>query len=208
MTIPSSTPSNPDSGRTPSVRIHVFGHASAYPEKIASEFEGVMNPGDPSECDLAIFVINPAIGIDPDSIALWEALNDAMVPRLVLVTGLENPEADFDDAVLLANRVFDLTVTPYLVLHDEAGIACALISLEDMNIYDYATVPPKILPSEPEHQSLVEEFRSEYMAALDVMGKDAFVAGLMFPALPIWIEKGIGVDIVQNYINMLRAGTT
>jgi hypothetical protein len=203
VTIPSSIPSHPESGRAPSLRVHVFGHASAFPAKIADEFAGVLNPADPSECDLAIFVINPATGIDPDSIAVWEALNDAMVPRLVAVTGLDSPEADFDDAVLLANRVFDLTVTPYLVLHDDAGIACALISLEDMKIYDYTTLPPKVLPSDSEHLSLVEEFRSEYMAALDVMGKDAFAAGLMFPAIPVWIEKEIGVDILRNYINSL-----
>ncbi len=203
MSIPSSTPSDPDHGPAPSVRIHVFGHISATPEKIAAEFNAVMNPGDPNECDLAIFVINPATGIDSDSIAQWEALNDSMVPRLVVVTGLDNPQADFDDAVLLANRVFDLTVTPYLVLHDEAGIACALISLAEMEIYDYTSSPTKVLPSEPEHQSLVKEFRSEYMAALDVMGLDGFAAGLMFPAIPVWIEKGIGVEIVNDYIKLL-----
>lgn len=205
MAIHSSNPSNPASEHQSSLRIHVFGHSSAHPEKIAHEFGGVTNPPEPSECDLAIFVVNPATGIDPESIAQWEALNDSMVPRLVAVTGLENPEADFDDAVLLANRVFDLTVTPYLVLHDDSGVACALISLEDMKIYDYSTLPPKILPSEPEHQTLVEEFRSEYMAALDVMGKDGFAAGLMFPAIPVWIEKGIGVDVVKNYIAQISS---
>lgn len=203
MAIPSSNHPNPGFSGKSGLRIHVFGHSSAEPEKIALEFGGVMNPADPSECDLAIFVVNPAAGIDPESIAQWEALNDAMVPRLILVTGLDNQEADFDDAVLLANRVFDLTVTPYLVLHDDAGVACALISLQDMKILDYSTFPPKVLPSEPEHQTLVEEFRSEYMAAIDVMGEDAFAAGLMFPAIPIWIEKGIGVDIVRNYIAKL-----
>jgi len=203
VAIPSSNLPIPDSTGISAVRIHVFGHASADPEKIALEFGGTTNPDDPSDCDVAIFVINPSTGIDPESIAQWEALNDAMVPRLIIVTGLENQQADFDDAVMLANRVFDLTVTPYLVLHDEEGVACALISLEDMKILDYSTFPPKILPSEPEHQTLVEEFRSEYMAALDVMGKDGFAAGLMFPAIPVWIEKGIGVDIVKNYIAQL-----
>ena len=204
MAIHSSNLPNPGSGRETALRIHVFGHSSAHPENIAHEFAGVMNPGDPSECDLAIFVINPATGIDPESIAQWESLNDAMVPRLVVVTGLDNPQADFDDAVLLANRVFDLMVTPYLVLHDDSGVACALISLEEMKIYDYSTLPPKILPSEPEHETLVHEFRSEYLAALDVMGKDGFAAGLMFPAIPVWIEKGIGVDFVRNYIATLE----
>lgn len=204
MAIPSSNLPIPDSTGKSAVRIHVFGHTSANPEKIALEFGGLTNPADPSDCDLAIFVVNPATGIDPESIAQWEALNDSMVPRLIVVTGLDNQQADFDDAVLLANRVFDLTVTPYLVLHDDAGVACALISLEDMKILDYSTFPPKILPSEPEHQALVEEFRSEYMAAIDVMGKDGFAAGLMFPAIPVWIEKGIGVDIVKGYIVQLK----
>lgn len=186
------------------VRIHVFGHISADPESIANEFGGNTHPLEPSECDLAIFVINPTSGIDPETFSQWESLNEAMVPRLIAVTGLDNQEADFDDAVLLANRVFDLTVTPYLVLHDDAGVACALISLADLQVLDYSTHPPTISPAEPEHKTLVEEFRSEYMAAIDVMGPDGFAAGLMFPAIPVWIEKGIGVDIVRNYIAQIK----
>ena len=205
MAIPSSNPAKPDSGRAGTFRIHVFGHPSARPEQIAAEFGGIVGAGEPSECDLAIFVINPASGISPESIEQWEGLNDSMVPRLIAVTGLENPEADFDDAVLIANRVLDLTVTPYLVLHDEAGLACALISLEDLKVHDYTTSSPKISESEPEHKTLVEEFRNEYLAALDVMGEDGFAAGLMFPAIPVWIEKGIGVDIVKNYIQQLAS---
>jgi len=27
---------------------------------------------------------------------------------------------------------------------------------------------------------------------------------LLFPAIPLWIEKGIGVDIVNQYINQLN----
>lgn len=203
MSIPSSNPPNPEFGRKGEVQIHVFGHPSARPDQIASEFGGILSPANPSECDLAIFVVNPATGISPESINEWESLNDSMVPRMVVVTGLENPQADFDDAVLIANRVFDLTVTPYLVLHDDNGVACALISLEDLKIYDYTTMPPKISESEPEHQTLVDEFRKEYLAALDVMGEDGFAAGLMFPAIPVWIEKGIGVDIVKNYIQQI-----
>jgi hypothetical protein len=35
------------------------------------------------------------------------------------------------------------------------------------------------------------------------MGEGAFAAGLMFPAIPLWIEKGIGVDLVRNYLDQL-----
>lgn len=181
-------------------RIHIFGHSSAQPWKFAEEFGGETDTLDVGQCDLAIFVLNPSAGIDPETIAQWAALDELMVPRLICVTGLGDSQADFDDGVMLANRVLDTTLTPYLVLHDEEGMAAALIDLKEMKILDYSTQPPQIRPSEPEHQTLVQEFREEYLAAIDVMGEDAFAAGLIFPAIPVWIEKGIGVDIVKKYI--------
>jgi hypothetical protein len=35
-------------------------------------------------------------------------------------------------------------------------------------------------------------------------GDQAFAAGLLFPAIPLWIEKGIGVDVVHEYIKELK----
>ena len=199
------TPSlTPNSALSEGLSIHVFGHPSAHPEAIAELFGGVVRQVAGETCDLAVFVIDPSLGIDGSTIQNWELLNDSMPPRMVIVTGLGNHEADFDDAVLLANRVFDLTVTPYLVLHDDQGVPCALISLSDLKIHDYSTTPPTITESDPELKTLVSEFQSEYLAAIDVMGEDGFAAGLLFPAIPLWIEKGIGVDIVQSYIAQLK----
>jgi hypothetical protein len=186
------------------LRIHIFGHPGAGPDEIAGEFGGFTDMTALNECDLAIFAINPSIGIDAESIAQWEALNDSMVPRLVVVTGLENSDSDFDDAVLLANRVFDHVVTPFLVLHDDAGAPCALISLRDLTIIDYSTKPPTIGKSDPEHQQLVAEFRLEYLQDMELMGEDGFGAGLLFPAIPLWINRQIGVDIVKKYIQQLE----
>lgn len=201
MPTPSLTP-NP--AQSEGLSIHVFGHPDAHPEAVAEILGGIVLQDAVEDCDVGIFVIDPSLGIDGKTIENWEALNDSMPPRMVIVTGLENQEADFDDAVLLANRVFDLTVTPYLVLHDDHGIPCALISLSDLKIHDYSTIPPTITESDPEHKTLVSEFRSEYLAAIDVMGEDGFAAGLLFPAIPLWIEKGIGVDIVRSYIGQLK----
>lgn len=201
MPTPSSTSKPAQPG---TFSIHVFGHPEAHPEAIADLFGGQVKEVPGETCDLAIFVIDPALGIDGQTIANWEALNDSMPPRMVIVCGIESQAADFDDAVLLANRVFDLTVTPYLVLHDDLGLPCALISLSDQKIRDYSTTPPTSVESDPEHKTLVSEFRGEYLAAIDVMGEDGFAAGLLFPAIPIWVEKGIGIDIVQNYISRLN----
>ncbi len=155
------------------------------------------------ESDLAIFAIDPSAGIDQVTIDLWQSLDEFQVPRLVVVTHLEKLEADFDDAVMIASRVFDQMITPYLVLHDEAGIPAALISLSDLQITDYSTNPNTIRNSDEEHQTLVQEFRDEYLELIADSGDNAFEAGLLFPAIPLWIERGIGVDIVQSYIRKL-----
>ena len=184
--------------------IHVYGHASAEPELVAETFGAVYTQEVHIDSDLAIFAINPSAGVDQETIALWAELDEFQIPRLVVVTHLEKQEADFDDAVMIANRVFSPMATPFLVLHDEAGLPIALISLEDLTIIDYSTTPPAIHMSEPEHQTLVQEFRDEYLELVQSSGDQAFPAGLLFPAIPLWIEKGIGVDIVNRYIGQLN----
>lgn len=185
-------------------KIHVYGHTSAEPELVAKTFAGVFTQEVHSESDLAIFAINPATGIDQQTIQLWADLDEFQIPRLVVVTHLEKQEADFDDAVMIANRVFAPMATPFLVLHDEQGLPVALISLVDLSIIDYSTSPPSTRMSEPEHQTLVQEFRDEYLELIQSSGEQAFPAGLLFPAIPLWIEKGIGVDIVRRYIEELQ----
>ena len=184
--------------------IPVYGHISADPLAVAQVFDAHVSDELESEADCAIFVINPSTGIDQKTIEMWQAYDEYLVPRIVVVTHIENPDADFDDAVLLANRVFDYVLTPYLVLHDEAGLPCALISLESMQVIDYSTAPPQKISSEPEHETLVQEFRDEYLEHTLTLGEDAFIAGLLFPAIPVWIEKGIGIDIVYSYLNQIK----
>lgn len=184
--------------------IHVYGHASAEPDQVADAFGASVAQEVHSDSDLAIFAINPSAGVDQLTIEQWAELDEFQIPRLVVVTHLEKQEADFDDAVMIANRVFSQMATPYLVLHDEAGLPAALISLSDLNITDYSTEPASVRMSDPEHQTLVQEFRDEYIELLQASGDQAFAAGLLFPAIPLWIERGIGVDIVKKYIEELN----
>ena len=185
------------------LRIHVYGHSSADPEQVASVFNAQTSQTAVPESDLAIFAIDPSAGIDQVTIDLWQSLDEFQVPRLVVVTHLEKLEADFDDAVMIATRVFDQMIAPYLVLHDDAGLPAALISLSDLQITDYSTNPTTTKDSDDEHRTLVQEFRNEYRDLIAVSGEDAFSAGLLFPAVPLWIERGIGVDIVESYIQQL-----
>ena len=102
------------------------------------------------------------------------------------------------------NRLFDQAVTPFLVLHDDLGAPCALISLETQEITDYSEIPERTIPSEPEHQTLVSEFVEEYASHLAIMGDGAFAAGLLFPAIPLLIDKRLGVDIVKRYLSEIN----
>ena len=186
---------------SPNLTISVYGHSSANPESVADLFGAKhLAHADGSE-DVAIFVINPNTGVDEQTVSNWNALDDFQTPRIVVVTELNSGEGDFDDAVLLANRLFEQVVTPYLVLHDDSGAPCGLISLETQDIIDYSTTPAKTIPSDPEHKTLVSEFVEEYASHLAIMGEGAFAAGLLFPAIPLLIEKGIGVDIIKKYLN-------
>ncbi|CAB4874322.1 unannotated protein [freshwater metagenome] len=187
------------------LKISVFAHVSAQPQALAEVFNGAVASSVDSEIDLAIFAINPAAGIDQMTIDLWHQVSEYQIPRLLLVVGLDGSEIDFDDAVLVANRVLDPVVTPYLVLHGDNGEPAALISLSDMKIRDYSTTPPTIRESESEHQEIISDFRHEYLEALQEMGEDAFAAGLLFPAIPIVLGKNIGVDIAGQYINQLSS---
>jgi hypothetical protein len=185
------------------LRIHVYGHSSADPAQVAAAFDAQISQFAEPESDLAIFAIDPSAGIDQVTIDLWQSLDEYQVPRLVVVTHLEKLEADFDDAVMIATRVFDQMTTPYLVLHDESGMPAALISLADLQIIDYSTNPSITRSSDAEHQTLVQEFRDEYLELVAAAGEKAFSAGLLFPAIPLWIERGIGIDIVEGFIKQL-----
>ena len=189
---------------TSDLNLAVFGHESAHLEEVAQAFGGQVRQEVSADIDCAIFAINPNTGIDQQTIELWQAFDEYLVPRIVVVTDLEKDAADFDDAVMLANRVFDQIATPYLVLHDDDGLPRALICLSDMTVIDYSTAPPTQTTSEPEHETLVQEFRDEYLELVTSMGQDAFSAGVLFPAIPLWIEKGLGVDIVITYLNQLQ----
>jgi hypothetical protein len=188
-------------------RIHVYGHASASPQTVATAFGASFTDTPEGESDLAIFAINPSAGIDQQAIDNWAALDDFQIPRMVVVNGLEGQELDFEDAVMVANRVFDQLVTPYLVLHDDSGEAAALIRLQDLQIIDYTKNPPQLRASDPEHEELVREFREEYFDLTSEMDEGAFAAGILFPAIPINLIKGIGVDVVQSYIDLLPSSS-
>ena len=191
------------------VRIALYGHVSATPAALANALadrgiDVAAAADEPAQIDCAIFAINPSAGIDPETIALWESFNDYLTPRIMVALALPGADLDFDDAVLLANRVFDQMVTPYLVLHGDDGTPAALISLDDLSVRNYIQGIAVISESDPEHRELVADFQSEYHEIVEASGEDAFAAGLLFPAIPVNIDNGIGLDVLKDYLDQLK----
>ena len=188
---------------TSSLNLCVFGHPSANPGDVAAALGANLGAHAIGKVSLPIFAINPNTGIDQETIDQWQSFDEFLTPRMIVVTQLDGNNADFDDAVMLATRVFDQVATPYLVLHADDGSPRALISLSNMVITDYSTTPPTQNPCEPEHETLVQEFRDEYLELVTSMGEGAFAAGVLFPAIPLVFENGIGLDVIQQYLAQL-----
>ena len=138
---------------TSPLNLCVFGHPSANPGEVASALGAAVGTQANGDISCALFAVNPNTGIDQATIDQWQSFDEFLTPRMIVVTQLDGNNADFDDAVMLANRVFDQIATPYLVLHDDDGSPRALISLSDMLITDYSTTPPTRNACEPEHET-------------------------------------------------------
>ncbi len=68
---------------------------------------------------------------------------------------------------------------------------------------DYSTNPPTPGVSDVELQELVKDFQDEYRDHMIEMEEGAFAAGILFPALPVNLANGLGLDLVQRYLEEL-----
>jgi translation elongation factor EF-G len=127
-------------------------------------------PGDPElpgpvhaalrAASVAVLVLSPVQGLDPRSVALWEACERAELPLLVAVTQLDRPGADADEAVALSQRLLGGAVLPlHLPLHDDDGVVGGLLDLLALRV----VTPSDSRDADPEHVRLVEPLRDELL---------------------------------------------
>jgi len=150
--------------------------------------------------DLAFFAMSAHEGLDQEILKWWEAASELALPRALLITKIEDEQADFDEAILIARRVLDNFTTPYLVLHDDSGAPCALINLKDLTIHDYSTSEFKIYPCDDDHKVVIQEFREEYLSSLEEFAEDTFAFGLFIPAIPVSVKADIGFNEIMELI--------
>ncbi|HEV2635026.1 MAG TPA: elongation factor G-like protein EF-G2 [Actinocrinis sp.] len=202
----------------------------------AVEFAGVKvnlldTPGSPDfvgdlraglrAADAALFVVSAADGVDGATRLLWEECATVGMPRAVVVTKLDHSRTDFDEIVLICQRVFGDDVTPlYLPLLDEHEQVGGVIGLLSQQIFDYSGGRREQVQADPEHLEHIEDARNALIEGIIAESEDetlmdryldgeeiddkiiiadlekAVARGHFYPALPVTSRAGM-VELLE-----------
>ena len=148
-------------------------------------------------------LVDARSGISKEMIEIWQYFQERQFPRLLIVQGIEFSESDFDDIVLIGNRVLEQFATPYLVLHDDLGVPTALISLEDNLVHDYSGKELNKFSADIDLVDLIGDFQEEYLQIYKEMGDNGFFQGILAIAIPIGNTKPFGISELNSIIESL-----
>jgi elongation factor G len=168
--------------------------------------------------DAALFVVSAADGVDGSTQLLWEECAAVGLPRAVVVTKLDSARADFDEMVLICQRVFGDGVAPlYLPLLDDEEQVAGVIGLLSQRIYDYSSGERQSVEPDPEHLELIEPARNALIEGIIAESEDetlmdrylggeeidvkvliddletAVSRGHFYPVLPVSAVTGVGM---------------
>jgi len=167
--------------------------------------------------DAALFVVSAADGVDGSTQLLWDECAAVGLPRAVVVTRLDTPRADFDEVVLICQRVFGEGVAPlYLPLLDDEEQVGGVIGLLSQQIFDYSGGERTVAAADPEHLELIEPARNALIEGIIAESEDetlmdrylggedidikvliddletAVARGHFYPVLPVSAHTGVG----------------
>ncbi len=168
--------------------------------------------------DAALFVIAATDGVDGTTRQLWEECGAVGMPRAVVVTKLDAPRADYDEALTSAQTAFGDGVMPlYLpMLADDDSVA-GLIALLSQRVDDYSSGARVEREPEPQHVELIEPARAALIEAIIAESEDetlmdrylggedidletlitdlekAVARGSFYPVVPVAASTGMGL---------------
>ncbi len=123
--------------------------------------------------DAALFVVSAAQGLDALTAQLWAECEDVGMPRAVVITQLDRPRADFDDAVALCQRLFGEQVLPlHVPVLDDAEDVVGLFDLLGMRLHDWSSGDLQMGDPDPLHLSLLDGPRSALVEGLIAESED------------------------------------
>lgn len=113
--------------------------------------------------DAALLVVPASGGLDPLTGALWRSCVARELPRAIVLTFVDAPGADVDEALALCRRLLDEDLLPLtLPVHDDEGTVAGVLDLLDLQLQ----LPGSSRPAEPEHAELVAGLRAELLEQL------------------------------------------
>lgn len=121
--------------------------------------------------DVALFVVSAVDGLDPASALLWQECESLDLRRVVVVTKIDLPRADFEETFAVCRRVLgaDLVAT-HLPLHADDEAVAGLLDLLHEQVVDYSPDAPPPLPhrrpADHEHLALIEGARADLVEAV------------------------------------------
>jgi elongation factor G len=176
--------------------------------------------------DAALFVVSAVDGVDASTVTLWEECAAVGMPRAVVITRLDHPRADFDEAVAICQRVFGSGVLPlYLPMHADDGTVAGLIGLITHTVYDSSTGELVERPPDPEHVEAIADARAaliegiiaesedeslmdRYLAGEDIEPRvliddleTAVARGSFYPVLGVAQPTGVGLPAVLELLS-------
>jgi elongation factor G len=168
--------------------------------------------------DAALFVIAASDGVDGMTRMLWDECAAVGMPRAVVVTKLDAPRADYDEALLSAQSAFGEGVMPlYLPMLADDETVGGLIALLSQRVDDYSSGTRVERDPEPQHLEIIEPARAalieaiiaesedetlmdRYLAGedveLDTLIEDlekAVARGSFYPVIPVAAAVGLGL---------------
>lgn len=175
--------------------------------------------------DGAVFVVSAADGIDPITTLLWRECEAVDMPRAIVITKLDTPEADFESTLDLVTKTFGAGTHPaYLPLEDASGAVVGNLSLLTGHVHDYSSGTRVTRPATEDERSAIEAFRADYVEGIitesedddlleryfngdeldtDHVVEDLFRAiyhGSFHPVLPVMMN-GVGVEELYGLIH-------
>ena len=123
--------------------------------------------------DSALYVVSAADGIDALTVQLWEECATVGMPRAVVITQLDKPRGDFDDAVALCQRLLGDGVHPlYLPMHADDDSVAGVIGLLSQRVYDWSSGDRIERDPDPQHLPLIENLRGDLIEAVIAESED------------------------------------
>ncbi len=168
--------------------------------------------------DAALFVISAADEVDGMTRILWEECAAVGMPRAVVITKLDTPRADYDEALYSAQGAFGEGVLPlYLPMLADDDTVGGLIALLSQRVDDYTSGTRVERAPEPQHVEMIEPARASLLEAIIAESEDetlmerylageevelstlvddlekAIARGSFYPVIPVASTTGLGL---------------